>query len=320
MPMPMFRSLVALGGLVALGSAPLAGATSAWTRNPQSAVRLVTPYAAAPRSGEIRLGVEFSLPPGWHAYWRNPGSAGFPPGFTSQSPELRILETRWPAPSRFDLPGDLVAFGYAGEVLYPLRGRLEAPGDSVRLVVNADYLVCEVDCVPYRYDLTLDQPLADTAIIDAEGEEALAPWEARVPALITSVPGFLAEGSVEWEDDTHGKMHLEFPGAEGEPALFLETHELLELGLPARDTRSSVAFTVPVTRKDVRRNLPVASDFGWTLVGLRGKTPANVEGRTSVAVRDNLSVDWRWLAAAAVLIVLALVWFLRRRPAAADNL
>ncbi len=303
-----------------LGSGPLAGATSPWIRNPQSAVRLVTPYASASRIGDVRLGVEFSLPPGWHAYWRNPGSAGFPPGFSSRSSELRIVETRWPAPSRFDLPGDLVAFGYAGEVLYPLRGRLESTADSVRLVVNADYLVCEVDCVPYRYDLTLDQPLADVSTSDPEGEAVLAAWEARVPAPITAVPGFLAEGAISWEDEVHGVMALTFPSAQGEPALFLESHDLLELGLPARDAKSSVAFTVPVTRKDIRRGLPLASDFGWTLVGLQGGAPPNVEGRTSVAVRDSGTVDWRWLAAGAVLIALSVAWFLRRRPAAADNL
>jgi DsbC/DsbD-like thiol-disulfide interchange protein len=319
-PMTMFRSFAAFGGLLLLGSGAVGGATSPWIRNPQSAVRLVTPYTAAPRTGDVRLGVEFNLPPGWHAYWRNPGSAGFPPGFASQSPELRIVETRWPAPSRFDLPGDLVAFGYAGEVLYPLRGRLESAADSVRLVVNADYLVCEVDCVPYRYDLTLDQPLADIPTSDPEGEAALAAWEARVPAPITAVPGFLVEGAISWEDDDHGVMRLEFPSAQGEPALFLESHDLLELGLPERDSRSAVAFAVPVTRKDVRRALPLASDFGWTLVGLQGGTPPNVEGRTSVSVREHSAVDWRWLAAAAALIVLCLVWFLRRRPAAADNL
>ena len=141
-----------------------------------------------------------------------------------------------------------------------------------------------------------------------------------MPAPITAVPGCLGEGAISWDDVAHGVMRLEFPSALGEPALFLESHELLELGLPERDSKSSVDFAVPVTRKDVRRALPLASDFGWTLVGLQGGAPPNVEGRTSVSVREHGSVDWRWLAAAAALIVVCLVWFLRRRPAAADNL
>ena len=71
------------------------------------------------------------------------------------------IELLWPAPERFELPGDLVAFGYENEVVYPVRARLSgAPGDTLKLAADVDYLVCEVDCIPYRYTLTLDQPLA----------------------------------------------------------------------------------------------------------------------------------------------------------------
>ena len=312
-PLPLLISLTVLG---LTGAQEAGAATSGWIRNPQSAVRLVTPYAVAPR-GEIRLGVEFALSPGWHAYWRNPGSAGFPPGFESGVPELRILEIRWPAPRRFELPGDLVAFGYEHEVVYPLRARLESAADTVRMVVNADYLVCEIECVPYRYDLVLDQPLAATPTPDAEGEAALGPWEARVPAPISELAGFVAEGSIAWQDDTHGTLSLVFPGAAGEPELFTEIHDLFEIGRGARQAGSEVRFVAPVKRKNTSRALPLATDVGWTLVGL-GSAPAHLEGRTSVAVREQSGVDWRWIAAAAALVAILLALFVTRRPPPAN--
>jgi len=309
--------IACLGFLLAAAgwAAPAGAATSTWIRNPQSAVRLVTPYAAAPRSGIARLGVEFQLSPGWHAYWRNPGSAGFAPSFSSQTPTWRIFETRWPAPSRFDLPGALVAFGYETEVVYPLRSHLSATGDSVRLVVDVDYLVCEVECVPYRYDLVVDQPLADVATADSEGEAALAPWEARVPISAGSFPGLSASGSVAWRDATHGDLHLAFAGVGGRPDLFLDTHNLLEIGLPERQPGEGLSYRLAVVRKDASRPLPGATDVAWTLTGLEGAPAQSVEGRTSVALGAQRKLGWRWLLIAAVVAAAVVAFLARRRPA-----
>jgi DsbC/DsbD-like thiol-disulfide interchange protein len=317
-PMGLPR-IVRVGCLLAAAGwgAPATAATSAWIRNPQSAVRLVTPYAAAPRSGIARLGVEFQLSPGWHAYWRNPGSAGFPPTFSSQTPTWRIFETRWPAPSRFDLPGGLVAFGYETEVVYPLRSHLSATGDSVRLVVDVDYLVCEVECVPYRYDLVVDQPLADVATSDSEGEAALAPWEARVPTSAGSVPGLSAAGSVAWRDAAHGELRLAFTGVEGHPDLYVDTHNLLEIGLPERQPGEGLAYRLAVVRKDASRPLPGATDVAWTLTGLERAPAQSVEGRTSIALATQRKFGWRWFLIAAV-VAAAIVAFLARRRTAID--
>ena len=161
------------------------GAASEWVENAESRVRLVTPWQVAPQSGELRMGLHFKLTPEWHVYWKNSGDAGFPPVVVFQN--LGETELLWPAPERFELPGDLVAFGYEDEVVYPVRVKL-AGADSkaapLALTAEVDYLVCEVDCIPYRYTLTLDQPLG-SPVPDAQ----TAPMIDRAWASVPTPPG-----------------------------------------------------------------------------------------------------------------------------------
>src|SRR5262245_21594222 len=124
---------MALLALLLLLPASARGAASPWAENEQSRVRLVTPWRVAPRQGELRLGLHFTLAPGWHVYWKNSGDAGFPPVVVFRpAPGLGGTELLWPAPERFELPGDLVAFGYQNEVVYPVRAQVSGAVDPLR--------------------------------------------------------------------------------------------------------------------------------------------------------------------------------------------
>ncbi|HEX4498976.1 MAG TPA: hypothetical protein VIE43_25085, partial [Thermoanaerobaculia bacterium] len=70
------KSLLAFALLLALAPGLAWGAASEWSTNPQSSVRLITPWQTAPREGEVILGLQFKLSPGWHVYWKNSGDAG----------------------------------------------------------------------------------------------------------------------------------------------------------------------------------------------------------------------------------------------------
>jgi len=78
-------------------------------------------------------------------------------------------------------------------VVYPLRATLQgAAGDRLHLLhlaADVDYLVCEVDCVPYRYTLTLDQPLGASPVPDPDTAPLLAAWWDRLPAPAESLAG-----------------------------------------------------------------------------------------------------------------------------------
>lgn len=314
------RPLLHLLALALLAVPAIHAAAGPWQENPQSQVRIMTPTAIAARSGEFRLGVEFRLAPGWHAYWRNSGDAGFPPTFDlRQTPQLEAPRVLWPAPQRYTMPGELVAFGYADEVIYPLVATLR-PSEGAEsaamlpIVVAVDYLVCEVECVPYRYDLELDQPLGDTAVADPDTAPRFASWLARAPEAI-------AAGRVGAEIERAGddyELVVNVAGASAATAtadLIPDSHELFELGRPRKSgAADGLTFTVPLTRKDKTAALPKAATFSFVLTGLEARalestTTAEIPGRR----RPPLAVT----STTTVAILLVLIAARRRRARAA---
>jgi DsbC/DsbD-like thiol-disulfide interchange protein len=292
------------------------GAAGEWAKNPQSSVRLITPWRTAPRSGELILGLQFLLSPGWHVYWKNSGDAGFPPSVTLQPADrLTPPEILWPTPRRFELPGGLVAFGYEKEVVYPVRAELkpaapaaapaptsDAPpatsdaaappaGEVLHLAADLDYLVCQVDCVPYRYTLTVDQPLGDRTESDPETVLALQSWLDQVPRITREVPGVRTGAVLDASRAGEAPdLEIRILGARaqaGKTDLFLESQETFDTGKPRlRATADGVVFHVPLKPKQANKPLPARTELAWTVSNLTGKDgkPFNLEARREVQV------------------------------------
>lgn len=282
--------------LLLLAPPPARGTTSPWAENEQSRVRLLTEFAVAPRSGPIRMGLQFTLSPGWHVYWKNSGDAGFPPAVTFGALEGTLVDPGifWPAPQRFELPGGLVAFGYEKEVVYPIQATLrteaEANGDVLTIAADVDYLVCEVDCIPYRYTLTLEQPLADEAVPDPETVPLLNAAGASLPAKADEVAGVQTGGAVHAGPAGEPVLEVRLRGvkaAAGTAGLFLETHDLFDTGKPqAKVTPDGVVFRVPLKLREAGKELPGKTAFVWTVTGVqKDGTPLALEARREVEVR-----------------------------------
>ena len=281
------------------------GAAGEWSVNPQSRVRLISPWQVASRDGELILGLHFRLAPGWHAYWKNSGDAGFPPAATFQPAEaLGTPEILWPTPQRFDLPGGLVAFGYENEVVYPVRATLwpdalpaaEAPADgrppgAVPFYIKADldYLVCKIDCVPYRYTLTLEQPLGERFIKDPETAPLLRTWLDRVPRALAEAPGIKASTLLNAGRTGEPDLEISLLGVEAQPGrtdLFLETNESLDAGRPrVKALADGVIFHVPMKPRVAGKPLPGKLVLAWTASNLRRKGESvNLADRREVQV------------------------------------
>jgi DsbC/DsbD-like thiol-disulfide interchange protein len=305
-------TLLSFAALLLLGPSLAWGAASEWSTNPQSSVRLITPWQMAPRSGEVILGIQFRLSPGWHVYWKNSGDAGFPPTATFQpAAVLGTPEILWPTPSRFDLPGGLVAFGYEGEVVYPVRAEIKpavpgtgatsdaappasaagaAAGESLHITADLDYLVCQVDCVPFRYTLALDQPVGDTPVADPATVTILQSWVERLSRIVREVPGARTGAVLDASRAGEADLEVRVLGARataGKTDLFLESHETFDAGRPRMKVLADgVVFHVPMKPKQANKPLPAKTSIAWTVSNLITKDgkPFSLEARREVQV------------------------------------
>jgi len=138
----------------------------------------------------------------WHTYWKNPGDAGKPTVISWELPDgVTAGEIVWPLPERFDLPADLVDFGYTGEIF--LLTALDLPADyagsSLDITASAQWLECEEICIPGGADASLSLPVSDagTTMPDSLWAQGFADTRSSLPRTNVS---FDAMFSMNGED------------------------------------------------------------------------------------------------------------------------
>jgi len=109
------------------------------------------------------LGLLLQMAPGWHTYWKFSGDAGLPTELNWKLPSgWKTGEIQWPIPLKTIDPGDIETYGYENEVL--LMQQITPPPkidiSSVKLIAEANWLVCEKICIPGSATLQLDLPVA----------------------------------------------------------------------------------------------------------------------------------------------------------------
>ncbi|MEH6434017.1 protein-disulfide reductase DsbD family protein [Massilia sp. DD77] len=198
--------------LAALKPAPASAEESNLRQSPRATVSLVSDHAAVSPGQTLRLGLRQRLAPHWHTYWKNPGDAGSPPNIAFETPPgVAVGPIDWPGPDRF-LIGPVASYGYENEIVLPMRlsiPRDARPGSRLVIAANADWVVCEKECIPEDGSFRLVLPveaaarpaqadiLAAFGIADARKPQA-APWKASLSAgasalqLRVSGPGISA--------------------------------------------------------------------------------------------------------------------------------
>ncbi len=134
-------------------------AASRWDSKAHGAARLITAVEAAGSGRTLDAGIEISLPPGWHTYWRTPGDAGVAPTIEwAGSDNLAGAALAWPAPRRLPPLDGLETVGYEGRVVLPVAVTLATPGAALHLHADVDYAACREVCIPYHASLDLLLP------------------------------------------------------------------------------------------------------------------------------------------------------------------
>ncbi|HZH44120.1 MAG TPA: thioredoxin family protein [Lysobacter sp.] len=167
----------------ALFLAATADAASPPVRTDHLQSRLVAESTAAVPGTRLTLGLLLEHDPHWHTYWRNPGDSGLPTEIQFTLPEgVKAEPVAWPHPQRFVLSG-IVNFGYGGRRLLPIT--IDVPADyaaaSLPVRAAANWLICEVECIPGKAEYALDLPVAPKADTDARWREDFAAARADQP-------------------------------------------------------------------------------------------------------------------------------------------
>ena len=176
---------------------------------PRVELRLLVDPTPAP--GRVaRVGVLFTLDPGWHVYWRNPGEAGLPTRLAFELEGGQLGPVAWPAPEVFrDADAGLTSYGYADTVLLASDlVRLGETGAGRQLRATADFLICNDQCIPGEVELTRD---LDEALAEANDAQA-----ARTHALFVEFAARVPQSAAALGVDV-GIDGIEKPAREGEP-------------------------------------------------------------------------------------------------------
>ena len=175
----------------------LAGVGSAQFGNPSKVVQparaeLIADVKAIEAGKPFRLGVRYTMQPGWHIYWINPGDTGLRTKIDWQLPEgFTAGPLHWPVPHHFVL-GGLTSYAYEDEVI--LFAEITPPAEltdkDFTFKANSSWLVCKESCVPGKASLELKLSAGTAA-----PSPALTDFEAQ--ALQTPAGFFAGEAATE---------------------------------------------------------------------------------------------------------------------------
>ncbi len=166
---------VLLACLAMMDTAEAAG----WTEQEFARFRLLPGATAAGDAGEILIGLEVELQPGWQFYSEDPGPYGVAPVFDwSASRNLARAAIHWPAPTRYVYSSDppIDTLGYKDALLLPVLLEPRAAGEALQVRLSLEYAVCEAYCVIESVELRLALPAGRGEATPHAGrlEEALA--------------------------------------------------------------------------------------------------------------------------------------------------
>ena len=202
----------------------------------------------------IWIGLRFTLDPGWHIYWTNPGDSGEPPRVEWRLPAgFQVGAIQWPVPQRLRNQS-LVDYGYEGEVLLPLP--LYAPGrttlKSVAIAGAVKWLVCREVCIPEHGELTLSLSVrAQEGSPDPHWEALFVKARAHLPK---NAPKYLKASIIEQGD--HFLLILNTRSRETEATFFPLQPLQIENSAPQKVSSSDEGIRLELRKSEQLMKLP----------------------------------------------------------------
>ena len=121
-----------------------------------STIELLTESNLIEPGDELLVGFKFSLSPGWHTYWVNPGDAGEGASIKWNLPrDVKASKILWPGPERIPVE-PLMTFGYEDEVVL-LTKIYTSKNTDIPLTLNAlvSWYTCKEICIPQEAEVSI---------------------------------------------------------------------------------------------------------------------------------------------------------------------
>ncbi len=182
--MPTFRFLL----LVLASSLAALHAQMPWETaggGTKSGARLVSEVSSIAPGESFTVALALRHPEGWHSYYKNSGGIELPPEISWTLPEgFTAGSIQWPVPEVKDGYGGK-SFIYSGspaflvEITPPAN---LAAGESVTLVADAKWQICDKTCIDESGKFTLELPVAAESDKDPRHEALFAEARRNQPA------------------------------------------------------------------------------------------------------------------------------------------
>lgn len=118
------------------------------------------------------LGVELTMQPGWHTYYKESGDAGMPTSIEWVLPAgYKHGELLWQKPHKFDDAG-IVTYGYSEKTVIAVKVTAPEtiPDGEQKLVAKVKWLECKETCIPGSGETSLVLPAGKKGSIPAPGD------------------------------------------------------------------------------------------------------------------------------------------------------
>lgn len=242
-----WRLAAALAGAGAIAVA----ASSAFAQTPvetqHATLRLLPASQAFAADGTATVGLEFTLEPGWHIYWRSPGAAGLPPEVSWEgSRNLAGAEMQWPRPTRYELLG-IETLAYSDRVIFPVTVAARHASAPMALIADVSFLICGDEiCVPDQGTVSLTLRGGEAG--PTEFTHEIDRFQALVP-VPSEQAGLTLTGAAVSGEGREGRLELSVAAVEPLTAvdLFPEAGPAWQFGSPqvevAPDGLSAVIAT-----------------------------------------------------------------------------
>ena len=158
-------------------------------KDSHSNVALYAEKTAASSDEPLWLAFRIEPKEGWHSYWKNYGDSGAAPILEWTLPDgVTVGDPLYGVPHRMPV-GPLMNYGYEGSssLLIPLTVSEEFVGQAINVQLSAEWLVCEIECVPQVGEWSFDIPVGQgDAVNDGIFTEArsmlpeLSYWDATL--------------------------------------------------------------------------------------------------------------------------------------------